>query len=115
MNLSKPATSTIALRTGWRGTVDTFRHERSHSRLLSGSLIMLVGSTAVSGVNFAYNVAIARMLGPAAFGHTSAAVTLLMLASALTLSFQLVCAKFVARHQTQGEKEIGRASCRERV
>jgi O-antigen/teichoic acid export membrane protein len=104
MNVSKPAISTIAIRTGWRGTVDTLRQERSHSRLLSGSLIMLVGSTAVSGVNFAYNVAIARMLGPAAFGHTSAAVTLLMLASALTLSFQLVCAKFVARNQTPGGK-----------
>jgi len=104
MNVSKPAISTIAIRTGWRGTVDTLRQERSHSRLLSGSLIMLVGSTAVSGVNFAYNVAIARMLGPAAFGHTSAAVTLLMLASALTLSFQLVCAKFVARNQTRGGK-----------
>ncbi|MBV9608595.1 MAG: oligosaccharide flippase family protein [Acidobacteria bacterium] len=102
--MSKPAASSIAIRTGWRGTVDTLRLERSHSRLLSGSLIMLLASTAVSGVNFAYNVVIARLLGPAAFGHTSAAVTLLMLASALTLSFQLVCAKFVARNQTAGGK-----------
>ena len=92
----------MPIRTIWRGTMHSLRQERSHSRLLSGSLIMLVGSTVVSGVNFAYNIAVARMLGPAAFGHTSAAVTLLMLASALTLSFQLVCAKFVARNQTSG-------------
>ncbi len=98
---SKPAISPLP----WLvGTVDTLRHERSSSRLLSGSIIMLVGSGIVIGVNFAYNVAVARLLGPAAFGHTSAAVTLLMLASAITLSFQLVCAKFVARNETDGGK-----------
>jgi O-antigen/teichoic acid export membrane protein len=98
---SKPAISPLP----WIvGTVDTLRHERSSSRLLSGSIIMLFGSAAVSGVNFGYNVAVARLLGPAAFGHTSAAVTLLMLASAITLSFQLVCAKFVARNETNGGK-----------
>jgi O-antigen/teichoic acid export membrane protein len=86
------------------GTVNTLRQERRSSRLLSGSLIMLVGSTIVSAVNFAYNVAIARMLGPAAFGHTNAAITILMLSSALMLSYQLVCAKFVARNVTPGGK-----------
>ncbi len=98
---SKPAISPLP----WLvGTVDTLRHERSSSRLLSGSIIMLVGSTVVSTVNFGYNVAVARLLGPAAFGHTAAAVTILMLASAITLSFQLVCAKFVARNETDGGK-----------
>src|SRR5215467_5434459 len=46
----------------------------------------------------------ARLLGPARFGHVTAAVTILMLASAITLAFQLVCAKFVARNDTLGEK-----------
>src|SRR5260370_30372696 len=46
----------------------------------------------------------ARMLGPARFGHVTVSVTILMLASAVTLSFQLVCAKFVARNQTPGAK-----------
>src|SRR5207302_1564034 len=71
-----------------------------HSRLLSGSMIMLAGTTLVSALNFAYNLVTAHLLGPADFGHASVAVTLLMLASAITLSFQLVCAKFVAREAT---------------
>ena len=71
------------------------------TKVMSGSLIMLGGSTLVSGFNFLYNVAMARMLGPALFGHVTAAVTILMLFSAVTLSFQLVCAKFVARNTTE--------------
>lgn len=72
--------------------------------LLSGSIIMLLSSSLVSALNFAYNVVMARMLGPSKFGHVTASVTLLMLASAVTLSFQLVCAKFVARNPTPGAK-----------
>jgi len=102
VSASKPALpSAVPLRTGWRGRVATLRDENAgSSRIVSGSLIMLVGSSVVSAVNFGYNVAVARLLGPADFGHTSALVTLLMLASAITLSFQLVCAKFVARNET---------------
>src|SRR4051794_17994961 len=77
------------------GTDDT-----ASSRVVSGSLIMLGGSTLVSGFNFLFNVAMARLLGPAEFGHVTAAATILMLFSAVTLSFQLVCAKFVARNNS---------------
>src|SRR5256885_4274499 len=77
---------------------------RSFSLLLSGSLVMLFGSVAVSGLNFAYNVATARVLGRADLGPGTAATTLLMLCSALTLSFQLVCAKFVARNKEHAGK-----------
>lgn len=103
MSASRPALSTLPIRTGWRGTVDSLREEPSQ-RIFSGSVIMLIGSTLVSILNFAYNVAVARLLGPSEFGHSSAAVTLLMLASAITLAFQLVCAKFVARNDTPGAK-----------
>lgn len=72
--------------------------------VLGGSIIMLVSTTLVSVMNFAYNVVMARMLGPSKFGHVTVSVTLLMLASAVTLSFQLVCAKFVARNQAAGAK-----------
>jgi O-antigen/teichoic acid export membrane protein len=102
----KPA-STIASvppRLGWRDAVAILRTEPAHARVLGGSIIMLIGSGLVSVVNFGYNVAVARMLGPAQFGHAAAAVTLLMLVSAITLSFQLVCAKFVARNETDGGK-----------
>lgn len=70
--------------------------------VLSGSFIMLVGTVLVSAFNFGYNVSMARLLGPAQFGNVSAMATLLMLFSAIGLSFQLVCAKFVARNQTTG-------------
>jgi O-antigen/teichoic acid export membrane protein len=94
-------------RLGWRDAVATLRSEPTHARVLGGSIIMLVGSGLVSAINFGYNVAVARMLGPAAFGHAAAAVTLLMLVSAITLSFQLVCAKFVARNETfAGKAEV---------
>jgi O-antigen/teichoic acid export membrane protein len=67
-------------------------------------MIMLVGSTLVSLVNFGYNVAVARMLGPGNFSQAAAAVTLLMLVSAITLAFQLTCAKFVAKNDTLATK-----------
>jgi O-antigen/teichoic acid export membrane protein len=70
----------------------------SRSIVFKGSIIMLVGMCIVSASNFGFNVAMARMLGPATFGHVSAIATLLMLCSALTLSFQMVCAKFIAQN-----------------
>src|SRR5437868_1604538 len=91
-------------RLGWRGAVAYLQHEHSHSKILSGSVIMLIGSGIVSAFNFGYNVAMARMLGPESFGHASAAVTLLMLVSAICLSFQLVCAKFVVRNESAGAR-----------
>jgi O-antigen/teichoic acid export membrane protein len=72
----------------------------SHVKFLGGSIILLIGSVFVSLANFGYNIGAARMLGPADFSHAAAAVTILMLVSALTLSFQLVCTKLVAREET---------------
>lgn len=85
------------MRSGLRERVTAFRGSH-HSRILSGSLIMLVSSAVVAGVNFAYNVFVAQRLGPAEFGHVATSVSLLLIASALTLSFQIVCAKFIARN-----------------
>lgn len=81
-----------------------FRRKDAAGIVLNGSIVMLLSTTLVSGVNFAYNVVMARMLGPSLFGHVTAMVTLLMLASSVTLAFQLVCAKFVARNETRGAK-----------
>jgi O-antigen/teichoic acid export membrane protein len=61
---------------------------------------MLVGSVLVAGINFGFNASMARLLGPALFAQVAAVVTLLMLASAVSLSFQMVCAKFVARNES---------------
>jgi O-antigen/teichoic acid export membrane protein len=68
--------------------------------MLGGSIIMLVGSVFVSLANFGYNIGAARLLGPSEFSQAAAAVTILMLISAITLAFQLVCAKLVAKAAT---------------
>jgi O-antigen/teichoic acid export membrane protein len=92
-------------RAGWLVMVTGhLSRQKSHARVLSGSIIMLLSAILVSGVNFGYTVSMARMLGPAGFGHVSAAMTILMLASAITLAFQLVCAKFVARNERAGAR-----------
>ena len=53
------------------------------STMLNGSAIMLVAMMLVNLFNFAYNMVMARMLGPGAFGNINAAVTLLLLASCI--------------------------------
>src|SRR5437870_5243900 len=75
-----------------RGSSGTLR-----ARVLSGSMIMLVSSGLVGAMNLVYNLAIAHGLGAASFGHASAVYTVLMLLSSVTLSFQLLCSKFVAK------------------
>lgn len=76
----------------------------AQATVLSGSLIMLISMLLVNLFNFAYNIVMARTLGPGEFGHINAAVTLLLLASCVSLAFQLVCTKFVARNETTGGK-----------
>src|ERR1700751_5932094 len=90
--LSNPAGTT-------QGRAKALRH-----KLLGGSLTMLAGSGLVGVTNLIYNVATARLLGPTGFAHATAVYTLLMLVSAITLSFQVVCAKYVASHETDREK-----------
>jgi O-antigen/teichoic acid export membrane protein len=85
------------------------------SRVVSGSLIMLAGSGLVGAANLVYNVAVARMLGPAGFGHAAAVYTLLMLMSAVTLAFQIVCAKLVAKHESPLEKTAVYSGLHERA
>src|SRR6201993_492082 len=80
------------------------RAKKLRQKLLGGSLTMLAGSGLVGVTNLIYNVLTARMLGPTGFAHATAVYTLLMLASAITLSFQAVCAKYVASHESYEDK-----------
>ena len=73
-------------------------------RILSGSAVMLVSSVFVGGMNLIYNFIVAHKLGADKFGHASVVYTLLMLLSSVTLSFQLVCSKFVARSDSSDQK-----------
>lgn len=68
-------------------------------RILNGSFILLLSSFVVAGGNAVYNMTIAHMLGANGFGHANAAFTILMLIASITLSFELVCAKLIAREQ----------------
>jgi O-antigen/teichoic acid export membrane protein len=67
-------------------------------RLVRGSAILLFSTGLVAATNLFYNILIARMLGAAGFGHASALYTLLMLVTAVTLAFQIVTSKFIARN-----------------
>ena len=87
-----------------RETVEGREPELRHptglrARVLSGSVIMLVSSGLVGAINLLYNLVVAHSLGAAGFGQASAVYTVLMLLSSVTLSFQLLCSKFVARNE----------------
>jgi anti-anti-sigma factor len=77
------------------------------ARIVSGSVVLLSGSGLATAINFAYNIAVARFLGPKGFGHATAVYTLLTLISAITLSFQLISAKIVAQEQSPEGKSAG--------
>lgn len=75
------------------------------ARIISGSAVMISGSTLGIGVNLAYNVAVAHFLGPKGFGNANALYTLLTLISAVTLSFQIVTSKIVAQRKDMGSRD----------
>ena len=80
------------------------------ARIVSGSVVLLSGSSLAMGLNLAYNVAIARFLGPKGFGHATVVYTLLTLISAATLSFQIIAAKVVAQQPSaEGKSAVYRA------
>jgi O-antigen/teichoic acid export membrane protein len=68
-----------------------------HARIVSGSVVLLSGSGLTTAINLAYNIVVARCLGPKGFGHATAVYTILTLISAVTLSFQIISAKLVAQ------------------
>ncbi len=76
------------------------RTKTLQGRIVSGSVVLLTGSGLTTATNMAYNVMVARYLGPQGFGHATVVYTLLILLSAVTLSFQIVATKVVAQQQT---------------
>lgn len=96
---TNPTDSQLSASGAARGRAKALRQ-----KLLGGSLTLLAGSGLVGVTNLLYNVITARLLGPTGFAHATAVYTLLMLASAITLSFQVVCAKYVASHEPAEEK-----------
>ena len=75
------------------------------ARIVSGSVLLLSGSTLAIAINLAYNVAVAHFLGPREYGNANALYTLLTLISAVTLSFQIVTAKIVAQQSDEASRD----------
>ena len=74
------------------------------ARIVSGSIVLLSGSGLNTAINLAYNIAVARYLGPKGFGHATVIYTILVLLSAVTLSFQIIAAKFIAQQESRVHK-----------
>ena len=74
------------------------------ARIVSGSLVLLSGSGLNTAINLAYNIAVARYLGPKGFGHATVIYTILVLLSAVTLSFQIIAAKFIAQQESSASR-----------
>ena len=58
----------------------TRKSKTLQARIVSGSFVLLSGSSLATAINLAYNIAVARFLGPKGFGHATAVYTLLTLA-----------------------------------
>jgi O-antigen/teichoic acid export membrane protein len=87
----------------------TSKSKTLQARVLAGSFILLSASGLATAINFAYNIVVARFLGPTGFGHATAVYTLLILISAVTLSFQIVSAKVVAQQSSlEGKSAVYR-------
>jgi O-antigen/teichoic acid export membrane protein len=82
----------------------TAKTKSLHERIVSGSVVLLSGSGLTTAINLAYNIVVARFLGPKGFGHATVVYTILTLISAVTLSFQIVSAKVVAQQATAETK-----------
>jgi O-antigen/teichoic acid export membrane protein len=85
------------------GTTNKSRELKA--RIISGSFILLSGSSLATAINLAYNIAVARFLGPRGFGHATAVYTLLTITSAVTLSFQIISTKAVAQQSSEGSRD----------
>src|ERR1700734_2137836 len=74
------------------------------SRIVSGTIVLLSGSTLATVLSLAYNVVIGWFLGPKNFGHATVVYSLLVLLSAVSFAFQIVAAKVVAQQPSAEAK-----------
>lgn len=68
------------------------------NQLLSGSAILLLSTTIVNAGNYAFNLVLGRWLGPVAFADLSLIVTLMLIVTFVTVTFQMSAAKFTASY-----------------
>jgi O-antigen/teichoic acid export membrane protein len=74
------------------------------SRIVSGTMVLLSGSSLATILALAYNIVIGWFLGPKSFGHATVVYSLLVLLSAISFAFQIVAAKVVAKQPSAETK-----------
>ena len=70
--------------------------------LLTGGLLLLISTTIVNAGNYLFNLILGRWLGPAAFADLSLIVTLMLMVTLVTATFQTVATKFAAAYAAAG-------------
>lgn len=71
--------------------------------LFAGSFVMIVGSNAVSFINYLYHLVMGRMLGPSFYGELVALISLIGLFSIIPLSLSLTIVKYVSAAKNEKE------------
>ena len=74
-----------------------------HTRILSGSALLVASATLVNLGNYLFNLILGRWLGPAAFADLSLIVTLFLMTSFVTSAFQTPAARFAAIFTAEGD------------
>ena len=75
--------------------------QRALGVLKQGSLVFLLASTGVSGLNLIHNVLMGRLLSPADYSQLTFIITLQLLIGLLPTMLQTVVARFSARYNAQ--------------
>ncbi len=70
---------------------------------LSGATVLFISMTVVNAGNYLYNLILGRWLGPAAFADLSLIVTLMLMVTFVTATFQLTTAKFAAGYAADND------------
>lgn len=74
--------------------------------LRQGSLVFLLASTAVNGLNLIHNVLMGRLLSPSDYSQLTFVITLQLLVGLVPTVLQTVVARFSARYQAQSQEGL---------
>lgn len=72
--------------------------------MVTGTAVLFVSMTVVNGGNYLFNLILGRWLGPALFADLSLLVTLMLMVTFITVTFQLTAAKFTAVFSAAGDR-----------
>ncbi|MFT5193299.1 MAG: O-antigen/teichoic acid export membrane protein [Cellvibrionaceae bacterium] len=72
---------------------------------LSGGALLFISMTFVNAGNYLFNLVLGRWLGPAAFSDLSLIVTLMLMITFVTVTFQLTAARFSAIHAADNDAQ----------